>query len=174
MKKNHSGHANRAQSLVEFALVLPLFLLLMLGLIDFGRLLFSYISLANGAREMARVVAISSSTDAQAVDAFNNLTIVGGSMDPLTDSVVIKVYDGTGAQQGLAKTCQLPLTYASCTTLPARSNSNGAFNEGWIDISATYVFHFNPLFQNKLAGVIDVSLMQPLSTLTTTVRTYIE
>ena len=167
MKKNHSGHANRAQSLVEFALVLPLFLLLMLGLIDFGRLLFSYISLANGAREMARVVAISSSTDAQAVDAFNNLTIVGGSMDNTTDSVVIQVYDSTGTAQGSAVTCPLPI--ASCH-MPIRSG----FNEGWVDVSGTYVFHFNPLFQNRLAGVVDVSLMQPISTLTTTVRTYIE
>ena len=167
MKKNHSGRANRAQSLVEFALVLPLFLLLMLGLIDFGRLLFSYISLANGAREMARVVAIQGNTDQASVDAFNNLTIVGGSMDNTTDSVVIQVYDSTGTAQGSAVTCPLPIT--SCH-MPIRSG----FNEGWVDVSATYVFHFNPLFQNKLAGVVDVSLMQPISTLTTTVRTYIE
>lgn len=169
MKKIHRGHADRAQSLVEFALVLPLFLLLMLGLIDFGRLLFSYISLSNGAREMSRVVAISGSTNAQApIDAFNNLTIVGGSMNPTTDSVLITVYDETGTSQGTT-TCSLPLTYAGCS-IPTRSG----FHDGWVDVSATYVFQFNPLFQNRLAGVIDVSLMQPISTLTTTVRTYIE
>jgi TadE-like protein len=169
MKKNHRGHADRAQSLVEFALVVPLFLLLMLGLIDFGRLLFSYISLSNGAREMARVVAISANTNANApIDAFNNLTIMGGSMSPSTDSVVINVYDETGATQGSA-TCTLPLTHGGCS-IPTTSG----FHDGWIDVSATYVFHFNPLFQNKLAGVVDVSLIQPISTLTTTVRSYIE
>ena len=45
----------RAQSLVEFAVVVPLFLLLLFALIDFSRLLFTYVSLSNGAREMARV-----------------------------------------------------------------------------------------------------------------------
>ena len=168
MKNNHRGR-DRAQSLVEFALVIPLFLLLMLGLIDFGRLLFSYISLANGAREMARVVAITGSNPQASIDAFNNLTIIGGSMDPTTDSVVMQVYDETGAAQGSAVTCTLPLTSLSCN-VPSR---NG-FHDGWVDVSATYVFQFNPLFQNKLAGVVDVSLMRPISTLTTTTRIYIE
>jgi Flp pilus assembly protein TadG len=159
----------RGQSLVEFALVLPMFLLVMLGLIDFGRLLFSYVSLANGAREMSRVVSISASTSTTApIDAFNNLTLVGGSMNPATDSVVINVYDETGTAQG-SVTCTLPLTYAGCTP-PTTSG----FHDGWVDISATYVFNFNPLFQNRLAGVVDVSLLQPISTLTTTVRSYIE
>ena len=48
-------HKTKAQSLVEFALVVPLFLLLVLGLIDFSRLLFTYVSLSNATREMARV-----------------------------------------------------------------------------------------------------------------------
>ena len=42
----------RAQSLVEFALALPIFLLLMVAIIDFSRMLFTYMSLTNGAREM--------------------------------------------------------------------------------------------------------------------------
>lgn len=169
MKKNHRGRRDRAQSLVEFALVIPLFLLLLLGLIDFGRLLFSYISLANGSREMARVVAISGTTGSAPIDAFNNLTIIGGAMDPTSDSVVMQVYDETGAAQGTAVTCTLPLSFPACT-VPVRSG----FHDGWVDVSATYVFHFNPLFQNKLAGVVDVSFLRPISTLTTTVRTYIE
>ena len=76
--------------------MLPLFLLLLLGLVDFGRLLFSYISLTNGTRELARNLVISTSTNANApVDAFNNLTIFGGSVSSSTDSVVVHV-DDTG------------------------------------------------------------------------------
>jgi hypothetical protein len=43
-----------------------------------------------------------------------------------------------------------------------------------VDVSATYVFRFNPLFENRLAGVVDAWFLQPISTLTTTVRAYIE
>jgi hypothetical protein len=154
---------------VEFALVLPLFMLLMLGLIDFGRLLFSYISLSNGTREMARVVAISVNTNTNApIDAFNNLTIFGGAVSSATDSVVINVYDETGTSQG-SGTCTLPLTYAGCSV-----PSTSGFHDGWVDVSATYVFRFNPLFENRLAGVVDAWFLQPISTLTTTVRAYIE
>ena len=47
-KKNHNG-----QSLVEFALVLPFLLLLVVGAIEFGRLFFMQIALTNAAREGA-------------------------------------------------------------------------------------------------------------------------
>ncbi|MGH2466873.1 MAG: PKD domain-containing protein [Candidatus Limnocylindrales bacterium] len=45
--------ATRGQALVEFAIVLPVMLLLMLLAIDFGRLFFSYIQVNNAAREGA-------------------------------------------------------------------------------------------------------------------------
>ncbi|MDQ3812128.1 MAG: pilus assembly protein [Chloroflexota bacterium] len=74
-----------AQSLLEFAFVLPLFLLLLFGVIDFSRLLFSHISLANGTRELARQAAISSSTSATApLDAFRNYTLLGGAFNGAT------------------------------------------------------------------------------------------
>lgn len=43
----------RAQALVEFALVLPVFLFLVVIAIDFGRLFYSYIQISNAAREGA-------------------------------------------------------------------------------------------------------------------------
>lgn len=44
----------RAQSLVEFALILPLLVVLLLGLTDFGFLLYAHVQVANAAREGAR------------------------------------------------------------------------------------------------------------------------
>ena len=38
----------RGQSLVEFALVFPLFILLLAGMIDFGLGLYSYMTINNG------------------------------------------------------------------------------------------------------------------------------
>ena len=44
------------ESLVEFALVLPLFVLLIVGVFDLGRAFFAFIAISNAAREGTRVV----------------------------------------------------------------------------------------------------------------------
>lgn len=46
--------ARSAQALVEFALLLPLMLLILLGVVDFGRCFYFWTSIANAAREGAR------------------------------------------------------------------------------------------------------------------------
>jgi Flp pilus assembly protein TadG len=46
--------AERGQSLVELALVLPLLILLLTGMVDLGRAFYGFISITNGAREGAR------------------------------------------------------------------------------------------------------------------------
>jgi hypothetical protein len=50
--------AERAQSLVEFALVMPMLLILLFGIIDFGLGLRAYISAASATREGARYAAV--------------------------------------------------------------------------------------------------------------------
>ncbi len=45
----------RGQGLVEFALILPLLLLMMMGIVEFGRIFFIYANLFNAAREASRV-----------------------------------------------------------------------------------------------------------------------
>lgn len=49
---------SRGQSLVEFGLVLPIVLLLMIGLFDLGRIVFVNNSLSDGARQGARTAII--------------------------------------------------------------------------------------------------------------------
>jgi Flp pilus assembly protein TadG len=46
------------QALVEFALVLPVFLLIVFGVFDLGRAVYAYNTVANAAREGARVAAV--------------------------------------------------------------------------------------------------------------------
>ena len=48
----------RGQALVEFALVLPIFAIMLFGIIDFGRYVFTANSLNNGAREAARFASV--------------------------------------------------------------------------------------------------------------------
>lgn len=48
----------RGQALVEFALVIPIFLLLLVALFDLGRAVFAYNTLTNAAREGARLAIV--------------------------------------------------------------------------------------------------------------------
>lgn len=61
-KTRFSGHRNRrkenGQSLVEFALVLPLFMLILMGIMDFGWLFYNYIGVENSARNAARIACV--------------------------------------------------------------------------------------------------------------------
>jgi hypothetical protein len=52
----------RGQALVEFALVLPLLLLLIFGIVDAGRLIYTYNTVSNSARNAARVAVVNQST----------------------------------------------------------------------------------------------------------------
>ena len=58
------AHRRRSagQSLVEFALVVPLFLLLVMALMDLGLAVFSYNSITNAAREGARLAIVNQDT----------------------------------------------------------------------------------------------------------------
>jgi Flp pilus assembly protein TadG len=82
-----SSRRPRGQSLVEFALVLPIFLLVMMGIIDFGRAIFSYNSLSNATRDGARVAivdqTVTAGIPAGAAEAAEQASAMG--IDPATD-----------------------------------------------------------------------------------------
>ncbi len=66
---------------VEFALVLPMLLLLIFGLIDFGRMLNAQITLTEAAREGARADALNSSVPSRVSAASQNLGTVTYTID---------------------------------------------------------------------------------------------
>lgn len=51
-------HEERGQTLVEFALVIPIFLLIVLGLFDVGRGVYAYNTIANATRAAVRVAIV--------------------------------------------------------------------------------------------------------------------
>jgi Flp pilus assembly protein TadG len=61
------------QDVVEFALILPLLLLLIFGIVEFGIVMFSYNTISNAAREGARVSVISGATTDEIVAAVQAL-----------------------------------------------------------------------------------------------------
>ena len=48
----------RGQALVEFALVLPIFLMMMMAVFDLGRMIYMYNGVAEAARELSRVTSV--------------------------------------------------------------------------------------------------------------------
>jgi Flp pilus assembly protein TadG len=52
----------RGQTLAEFALVIPIFLLILMGIFDMGRAVFAYSSITNAAREGTRLGIVNQNT----------------------------------------------------------------------------------------------------------------
>ena len=57
-KASHSRRGGKGQGLVEFALVFPLIILVLAAIFDFGRAVYAFNTVANAAREGARVAAV--------------------------------------------------------------------------------------------------------------------
>ena len=87
--------SNRGQALVEAAIVLPLLILLVMGIIQYGFIFFTYATGLNISREAARVAAISG-------NAGEGLTLANELVPPLMQSSqsnqVIIVSDSNGDQ----------------------------------------------------------------------------
>lgn len=85
MQKIHkkSKHPGRGQSLVEVALVLPIIIMLMLGLLDFGRAFFTLVALHDAADEGASYASIRpydvAGIQQRAVEASTHLVTVEAS-----------------------------------------------------------------------------------------------
>ena len=90
----------RAQAMIEFALVSPVLLLLLFGIVDIGRAIFYYDTLNHAAREGARV----------AVRASNQL--------PTNDDILTAV---TSQMQGVPVTAPCPQGPMTSATPPANS-----------------------------------------------------
>jgi Flp pilus assembly protein TadG len=54
----HSRTRSRGQGLAEFALVLPIFMVMLIGMVDLGRAIWANNSVANAAREAARFASV--------------------------------------------------------------------------------------------------------------------
>jgi hypothetical protein len=100
-------HRSRGQSLVEFALILPILAFLIFGLLDLGRAVYVYNTLANAARAGARVAAVNQNA---------NINGTCDPMKPTTWSVVVCILN-----EGVSipiQPSQIDITYVggSCAT----------------------------------------------------------
>ncbi len=80
----------RGQSMVEFVLVLPIFLLLVFSIVDFGMGFHAWLTVTNSAREGARLGAVRAS-NAQIVTRVHNTS---DTLDPSKMTVTVKNAQG--------------------------------------------------------------------------------
>lgn len=79
------GKNQNGQSAVEFALILPILILLILGMIEYGWLLNAKITLTSAAREGARAAAVAVvDKEAKALIAINNSISGTSGIKPIT------------------------------------------------------------------------------------------
>ena len=113
------GRYQRGQSLVEFALLLPVLLLIVLGAIDFGRLYYSYVSITNGARNGAHYA----SSSAQATSDLEGIrdAVLGdtsGLPDTSPSNPDVGVATGTDGQGRLYADVTVSYTFSVLVPWP--------------------------------------------------------
>lgn len=94
------GQSTRGQALAEFAIALPLFLILILGIIDFGRMILIHSAVVSASREGARYGAAAGDLGGPRIDCpgiRNAVRGATGSLVTVTDNQIqISYVDGAG------------------------------------------------------------------------------
>lgn len=120
----HGRPGDRGQSLVEFALILPVLVLLLMGVFDFGSAVYAYSVVNSAAREGARF-AIAHVDDSAAIINRVEDSITG--LDPNSLEVIVSHPDATSVR------VQVTYTFAPITPLIA----NVISNDGVLVLSST-------------------------------------
>jgi len=127
------------QTLVEFALVLPIVLLVFMGVFDFGRAVFAYNSLSNAARDGARVAIVDQRTvggvPAGATEAANQATGLGLDPSDINDvqvSYLLPDLSGACPSRALGCFAEVTVNYQFSAITPIIGNFIGP-----IGLSAT-------------------------------------
>jgi len=108
----------RGQAVVELALVLPILLLIMMGIVEFGRIFMAHQAIANAAREGARTAILPSSTISdvqQIVSQF--MTSAGFTGEVTTTATNVGASGTTGAPTSVTVSYDLPILTG--TIIPA-------------------------------------------------------
>lgn len=136
--------SERSQSLVEFSLVLPVLLLLVLGTVDFGMAFKSYVELTNATREGARYAVVGNAagaypTDCTGSDRGNVVSRVCKTADlPVADMTSVSVTYPNGQATGNSVVVSAGYHYKLITPLSSVMQlfSGGAF-PGYFDLSSS-------------------------------------
>ena len=128
-----SNSRDRGSVAVEFALLLPVLLLLIFGIIDFGRAINDQITLTQAAREGARLASLGYSTSAVTTRAQSAAT----GLSPVP-TVTVTTACPTGAGTGVDAVVKLSYTFTFVTPVGAFAAMFGTASFGTtLPLSAT-------------------------------------
>lgn len=97
-RQSHTSQRSGA-ALVEFAIVLPVFFLLILGIIEFGRAFMVGQLVTNAAREGARQAVLDGSTNTAVTSTITSFLQGAGNISPTNVTVTITVSTAAAANQ---------------------------------------------------------------------------
>lgn len=148
----------RGQGLVEFALVLPIFLLLIFGVIDGGRYVYVNSTLSNAAREGARLGSVEASWRGSADPSCGN---AGGPVCPASNAILIQ-HITAAANRQMAPFGAVDNVYLRCvaangtpptgrwTGATCTSNASG----GFLSIRVTFTWSaMTPMVGNVMGDI---------------------
>ena len=115
----------RGAGMVEFAIVVPLLILLLCGTLDFGLIFSGYISLENGVASAARSLSLNGYQ-------YNGSTPCGGGATAATADAVCNVVAGLGSLTGLNPSS---LSVGICFVAPSASLSCGSASSTGTSVS---------------------------------------
>lgn len=122
MSKRNANHRSRhGQSMVEFALAIPLLLLLILGLVDLARLMWAYETLGHAVREGTRYAIVHGSESAQPADQAAIRQVVVQTVPALDpDGITVLVTWSPDNAPGSQVTVEAHYTFHPATTFFAQ------------------------------------------------------
>ena len=150
--RTHLHDRTRGQSLVEFALVLPIIMLLLLTALDFGRVYLGYINLQNMARIASNFAA-------------NNPTAWTISADPVIQAKATQAklkYQNEILADAAATNCNLPIVAGKATApAPTFTDADGdgtpeIGDTAQVGITCTFGV-ITPVISNIVGGSVQVS-----------------
>jgi Flp pilus assembly protein TadG len=118
----------RGSELVEFALVLPVLLLLMTGIFDFGLIFHRYEVLTNAAREGARLATLPGYTAAAVQERVDAYLAAGGVPGTATTALVIEPLTAGGRTFSVARVT-VSYTEQFLFLAPVAALFGGSFDE---------------------------------------------
>ena len=119
---------SRGQSLIEFALILPMMLVVMFMITEFGRALYTYNVLATAARAAARAAVVSGSGSYQTKGTDRALEILKSARldtGATLDVAVQDNYNGSGIKVVVC-TITRPFTWAINGPIPVNAGASSA------------------------------------------------
>ncbi len=119
MRRDLTSRAQRGQAMVEFALIAPLLMILLLFMIQYGLIMNTHVTIAHMAREGARYAAVHAATNAPIVAYIQAIRSPNIRTSDLT--VAISPAEGTTARTvGNAITVALTYNMSRNMFMPAR------------------------------------------------------